>query len=161
LNKKVLIGQVLRPRGLRGELKTNAAFAELTKVYIDGREYKVDRSSLQNKFVYLCLAGVDSIEKAEKFRKKEIYVNENDLKIADDEVFADDLIGFAVLNANGEKIGKLKSVDDYGGGVFFEIAVAGVGYVHIPNEDEFITETNMKNKTITLTINALHSENVL
>jgi 16S rRNA processing protein RimM len=187
---KLLIGKILRPRGLKGELKveilTNvlSVFSSVKKIFIDGKEYKVIKGSVQNGYAYINLSGVDKIETAEKFRNKEIYINETEIELNEDEVLSTDLIGFAVLNTAGEKIGTVQNIDNYGGGDFFEIVVTGGGtptgqtgfpadsdlsanrkppmyYIQIPNEDEFILETNMKNKTITVTDSALTSETVL
>lgn len=159
----VTIGQVLKPRGLKGELKVEIlynrpqVFNDLTEVSIDGTKYAVTKSSVQNGFAYVNLQGVDVIEKAGRFRNKEIRVATDSLHLAADEVLSTDLIGFTVIH-NGKPIGTVKSVENYGAGDFFEIAVTGVGFVQIPNEDDFILETNMTQKTLTLTANALRAE---
>jgi 16S rRNA processing protein RimM len=165
--KRVLIGRILRPRGLKGELKveilTNIlfVFSSVQKIFIDGREYEVAKGSVQNGCAYINLSGIDSIEKAEKFRNKEIYINADEIKLNDGEVLSDDLIGFAVFGADGKKIGVVKNIENYGGGDFFEIAATGLGYIQIPNESEFISETNMREQKIILTDAALNSETVL
>jgi 16S rRNA processing protein RimM len=167
VSKKVCVGKILRPRGLTGELKvgilTNRpdVFAAVRSIYIGDNEFIVNRGSVQNNFAYLNLEGVNTVELADKFRNKEIYIDAADMPLSADEVLSTELIGFAVLNIKGERIGSVKAVEDYGGGVFFEIAVTGAGYVQIPNEDEFILETDMANKTITLTDNALLEETVI
>lgn len=159
----VTIGQILKPRGLKGELKVEilynrpVVFNDLQEVFIDDTKYAVVKSSVQNGFAYINLRGVDIIEKAERFRNKEIRVATEHLHLAADEVLSTDLIGFAVWH-NGKKIGVVNSVENYGAGDFFEIAVTGAGFIQIPNEDDFILETNMTQKTLTLTPNALRTE---
>lgn len=159
----VTIGTVLKPRGLKGELKVEilynrpAIFNDLTKVYLGNRPYQVNKSSVQNGFAYLYLDGVTTIEQAEVFRRQEVKVESDTLQLADDEVLSTDLVGFAVIHL-GKKIGKVEAVENYGGGDFFEIALTGAGYVQIPNEDDFIVETNMTDHTLTLTPNALAAE---
>ena len=161
----VTIGQILKPRGLKGELKVEilynrpVIFNELTEVFVGDVKYAVTKSSVQNGFAYVNLQGIDAIEKAERFRNQEIRVESSELNLAEDEVLSTDLIGFKVLH-NGKEIGTIKSVENYGAGDFFEIAVTGVGYIQIPNEDDFVLETNMTQKTLTLTPNALRAENV-
>lgn len=160
---QVEIGNILKPRGLKGELKVGITynrpqiFNQLEMVIIKNHEYQVVRSSLQNGFGYLMLAGIDTIEKAEQFRNAPLCVNDGALNLATDEVLSTQLIGFDVVHF-GKVIGKIKAVENYGGGDFFEIAVNGAGYVQIPNEDDFIAETNLSTKTITLTSNALAEE---
>jgi 16S rRNA processing protein RimM len=167
MDKKVLVGKILRPRGLSGELKVDiltnktTVFSTVKKVYIDDKEYTVTAGSIQGNYAYLNLLGVNKIEFAEKFRNREIFINAGDIKLNENEILSVDIIGYTVLNQKGEKIGVLRGVENYGGGDFFEIAIPVVGIVQIPNEDEFITETDTVRKTITLTDNALQSETIL
>ena len=159
----VTIGQILKPRGLKGELKVEILynrpqiFNDLKEVYLDGNKYPVVKSSVQNGFAYLNLQDITVIEKAERFRNKLVQVKADSLQLAADEVLSTDLIGFAVVH-NGKKIGTVKAVENYGAGDFFEIAITGAGFVQIPNEDDFIMETNMTQKTLILTANALSAE---
>ncbi len=159
----VAIGTVLKPRGLQGELKIDikynrpAVFDCLKSVFIDNQTYQVVRSSVQNGFAYLRLDGINSIEQAEKFRNQTVEVHQADLHLQPDEVLSSDLIGFEVVHL-GRKIGTVASIENYGAGDFFEIAVDGQGFVLLPNEDDFIAETNMNTHTLVLTPKALESE---
>lgn len=159
----VAIGTVLKPRGLQGELKVGIeynhpeVFHDLTTVTLAGRTYPVVRGSVQNGFAYLRLAGVDTIEKAEPLRNQTVMVDDSALKLHPDEVLSSTLIGFAVVH-QGKKIGTVTAVENYGAGDFFEIAVDGQEFVLLPNEDDFIAETNMTTRTLVLTPNALDAE---
>lgn len=159
----VAIGTVLKPRGLQGELKVGITynrpevFNDLTAVSLNGKTYPVVRGSVQNGFGYLRLTGIDSIEKAEKFRNQTVMVEDSALHLQADEVLSSQLIGFDVVHL-GKKIGTVAAVENYGGGDFFEIAVTGKEFVLIPNEDDFILETNMTTRTLVLTPNALEAE---
>lgn len=159
----VAIGTILKPRGLQGELKVDitynrpAVFNDLKTITINGQNYQVARGSVQNGFAYLRLMGVDTIEKAEKLRNQIVKVDATELHLAENEVLSSDLIGFEVVH-NGEKIGTVASIENYGAGDFFEIAVDGQGFVLLPNEDDFIAETNMTTRTLVLTPNALDAE---
>lgn len=159
----VAIGTILKPRGLQGELKIDITynrpmvFNEIKSVSLNEQTYQVARGSVQNGFAYLRLIGIDSIEKAEKLRNQIVKVDTSALHLADNEVLSSDLIGFEVVH-KGEKIGTVASIENYGAGDFFEIAVDGQGFVLIPNEDDFIAETNMATHTLVLTPNALDAE---
>ena len=159
----VAIGTVLKPRGLQGELKIEitynrpAVFNDLKSVSLNGKTYAVTRGSVQNGFAYLRLSGIDAIEKAELLRNQIVSVEDSALHLADNEVLSSDLIGFEVVH-NGKKIGTVASIENYGAGDFFEIAVDGQGFVLLPNEDDFIAETNMTTPTLVLTPNALEAE---
>ena len=147
-----LIGKVLKPRGLRGELKvqimTNLSniFGTIKTVQIGEKPYTVISGSVQSGFAYLTLDGINTYEQADLFRDKEIRVLSDQLEIDEDEVLVSDIIGFQVIDINGKNLGTLAGVENYGGG---EVLI--VGDMVIPYEDEFIVETNMKTKTITVT----------
>ncbi|MCQ2382450.1 MAG: ribosome maturation factor RimM [Clostridia bacterium] len=159
----VAIGTVLKPRGLQGELKVEmtynrpAVFNDLSTVTLANKTYHVARGSVQNGFAYLRLVGIDSIEKAENFRNQIVKVEDSALHLQADEVLSSDLIGFEVVH-QGKKIGTVASIENYGAGDFFEIAIDGQGFVLVPNEDDFIAETNMTTRTLVLTQNALEAE---
>ncbi|MDR0384274.1 MAG: ribosome maturation factor RimM [Christensenellaceae bacterium] len=155
-NKEVLIGKVLRPRGLKGELKTDATLFNLKKVLIDNKNFIVENVSKHNGFVYFKLVGVDNIDAAEKLRGKEIYAEPI---LQEGEILTSDLIGFTVV-CGDKKIGKVKSVESYGGGNFLSIACFG-GFRNIPYEDEFIVETNMTKKEIIINDAALQEDIIL
>ena len=159
----VAIGTVLKPRGLQGELKIGMTynhpeiFNELTEVILNGKAYVVERGSVQNGFAYLRLTGIDSIEKAEQFRNQEVKVEESALHLEDNEILSSELIGFEVVHM-GKVVGEVVAVENYGAGDFFEIAITGKEFVLIPNEDDFVLETNVKTRTLVLAPNALESE---
>ncbi len=159
----VAIGTVLKPRGLQGEIKVGMTynhteiFNNLTTVSLNNQTYKVERGSVQNGFAYLRLVGIDSFEKADKLRNQTVMVEESDLCLQDNEILSSELIGFDVVHL-GKKVGTVVSVENYGAGDFFEIAITGKEFVLIPNEDDFILETNVTTRTLVLTPNALESE---
>lgn len=159
----VAIGTVLKPRGLQGEIKIGIeynhpeVFNDLTMVSLRGQAYQVVRGSVQNGFAYLRLTGIDSIEKAEKLRNVTVMVEESDLHLQADEILSTELVGFNVVHLD-KKIGTVTAVENYGGGDFFEIAVTGKEFILIPNEDDFILETNLITRTLVLKPNALETE---
>ncbi|MCL2850833.1 MAG: ribosome maturation factor RimM [Firmicutes bacterium] len=154
MKNKFLIGKILKPRGLKGELKiqilTNVldVFTSLKKVYIGNNDqadsYTVVKSSIQNEFAYISIKDVTTVERAEDFRDMQIFVNKNQLEIADDEIIADDILGFEIINQKGVKLGVLKSIENYGGSDFLNLG----NELEIPYEEEFIIETNMTDKKI-------------
>ncbi|MCL2847109.1 MAG: ribosome maturation factor RimM [Firmicutes bacterium] len=146
-NEKELlqIGRVLKPRGLRGELKiqilTNrpSVFMGQKTVWIGRREYAVRGTSFHSGFAYIFLDGIDKIEKAEVLKGKAVEVPRECFELADDEVLDIDLIGFTVVTENGKTIGVLETIENDN---------LVVGDTIIPNEDDFVIETNMKTKQI-------------
>ena len=70
------------------------------------------------------------------------------------------LVNLHVVFEDGDTkvVGEVVAVENYGAGDFFEIAITGKEFVLIPNEDDFVLETNVKTRTLVLAPNALESE---
>lgn len=120
MKSELTIGKVLKPRGLKGELKIelyasdSARFSHLKRLKIDGIEYCVDRISPEGAIGYVSLEGIDTVEKAEELRGKLITANRNDLpKLPDGKYYIVDMIGLDVIVA-GEVVGEVCDVLQYG-----------------------------------------------
>lgn len=150
----VTIGKVLKPRGLSGEVKcqvlTNipnafSRVANVEKVSDSGADY-----------IFIKFKGVNSVEAAETLRGKFIQIDRGLLPLADDEVIADDLIGFEVIGTNGKKLGTVRGIELIGAGEVFDC-----GHFMFPNEDAFVIETHMRKKHIIVDEKMLEEEVVL
>lgn len=121
----LMIAEVLKPQGVRGEVKLKPYTADAgsfsrwkTLFLFDGKEYtpvpsRVSR--IHDGFVYTVLGDCASMEDAEKFRSRELFI---DRKHADpgspDADFIEDLIGCEAVDENGTVIGTLTEVLQYG-----------------------------------------------
>lgn len=120
MKSELTIGKVLKPRGLKGELKIelyasdSARFSRLKKLKIDGIDYEVQHISPEGGTGYVTLAGIDTVEKAEALRSKLITANRNDLpKLPDGKYYIVDMIGLDVV-VSGEVVGEVADVLQYG-----------------------------------------------
>ena len=158
---KYLIGRVLKPRGLRGELKVQILanfdnpYDRLTKVYIDGKIQTVTKVSIQNGFAYIMIDGVNTVEAAEEFRGLELFVTKAQLKLEPDDILVDSLVGFSVLNQKGKTLGKITSIE-----VFGERVIISCEKFDFPYEDDFVVSTNITDCTIVIRENMLVVEEV-
>lgn len=145
--QRIQVSTVLRPRGLRGELKCTAFpyGIEPKTVYVDGREIAVEQFSNQQNFTYLYLAGVTTVEVAERFRNKSIEIDRTDMNIGADEILTSDLVGYTVIDQDGEKMGVVRGVENYGAGDIIDC-----GTFMFPYEDDFIVETDTKTRVLTI-----------
>jgi len=142
--QRVQVSSVLKPRGLRGELKCRQFPCAVPEViYIDGQAINVLNSSEYGGNTYLFLSGVTSIETAERLRNKEIFIDREELVLGDDEILSTELIGYSVLDESGKELGLVKSIDNYGAG---DLVICDTCI--IPYEDDFIIETNIKKRTL-------------
>lgn len=120
MKSELTIGKVLKPRGLKGEIKIeiyasdSARFCHLKKLKIDSVEYDVNHISPEGNVGYVTLCGIDSVEKAELLRGKLITASRNDLpELPDGKYYIVDMIGLDVVVA-GDVIGEVCDVLQYG-----------------------------------------------
>lgn len=120
MKSELTIGKVLKPRGLKGELKLElyssnpARFLHLKKLKIDDCQYGVARISVEANFAYCSLEGIDSAEKAESLRGKLVTCARSELPpLEEGEHYIVDMIGLAVI-VNGEEKGRVSDVLQYG-----------------------------------------------
>jgi len=115
---KILIGTILRPQGIKGELKINPItddinrFNKLKEVYIDGVLRKVLSARVAAGEVFVYIDKVINRNDAELMRGKEIYIDKKDAVIPKGRFLISDIIGCGIF-ANGELIGKMTGVLQY------------------------------------------------
>ena len=108
-------GEIVNTHGLRGHVKVMPwadapeVLLEFDRYFIDGKEYAVEKASVQKSMVLLKLEGVDDIDAAIKLRGKELCLSREDVALEEGTVFVADLIGLPVL-ADGQEIGKITEV---------------------------------------------------
>lgn len=154
----ITIGKVLKPRGLSGEVKvqilTNKSDILLGLKTALG--LKILKCSIQNGFAYMNFEGINTVEAADRLRGQEIQVARGNMVLEDDEVLADDLIGFSVVDTAGKLLGTVKMIETIGASDVFDC-----GHFMFPNEDSFVLETDITKRQITVNEKMLEEEIVL
>ena len=126
LNPYLLIGEIVRPQGIRGEVKVRHytddpyRFEELTEALTPkGEGYaplRITGCRVQKEDVFLTLEGVADRDAAEKLRGVKLYVDRaNARNLGEDEVFIADILGATARDTQGNVIGTLKEVLTPGG----------------------------------------------
>lgn len=120
MKSELTIGKVLKPRGLKGEIKfelyssDSARFSRLKRLKIDGIEYAITHLSVEGNMCYCTLDGVCDVDKAESLRGKFITCQRDDLpKLPEGKYYIVDMIGLDVV-VGGEIVGKVTDVLQYG-----------------------------------------------
>ena len=152
------IGYISYTHGLDGKVKIvpmvfNSDFEKYVKnnnIYI-GFQNKYEEIKINiivfNGKVFLCkIIGIDKIEEAKRFLKKEIYIEIGD---KNDFIDAEKLVGFNVFIENDKEIyGKIIDFGNYGSGMLIEIKTKkGKSEFYSCNNDE-IKDIDYKNKII-------------
>ena len=126
LSAYLLIGQVLRPQGIKGLVKVRPdtddpnRFLDLETVFVrQGEGYlemPVEEISVREDGVYLRLNGAQDRDAAEKQRNLMLYVDRaHAVELSEDETFICDLIGCRVVDSQGNELGKVADVLQPGG----------------------------------------------
>ena len=126
MNNYLLIGEVLKPQGVKGDVKVRPItcdifrFEDLDEVFFvkDG-EYSpigVSLVRMDEDAVYLHFDGIDDRNQAETIRGNLLYVDRaHAVELEEDENFIVDLIGLKGVDDEGNEYGKLVDVMQPGG----------------------------------------------
>ena len=150
----MIIAKILKPQGIRGEVKAELYisdinnFKSIKSVYIENTPYTIKNYSFRNGFLYLSFNEVASRNDAENLRDKEISVEKDELLPLDEgKYYVDDLIGCKVVDENGENIGKIRDVNNYGASDILSIR-DGSEEVLCPFLDKVFVSINIKDKVV-------------
>ncbi|MDE6613290.1 MAG: ribosome maturation factor RimM [Clostridia bacterium] len=114
---KLTVAAVLKPQGIRGEVKVKALtdsaedLKDIKVMEIGGVEYAVLSVRAQGEFAYLTLRGVADRNAAELLRGLEVCVSrDNAPPLPEGRYYIADLIGCEVFTSRGERLGGVVDV---------------------------------------------------
>lgn len=156
--EKLLLGTVLKPQGIKGELKLSAALSEnmikdIQNVYLDNSENAtgVEHLVFRFGFYYLQLSGIDDRDKSETLRGCNVYILKQDTQLPENTFLIEDLIGSDVYNKEDKYLGIVTNVENYGATDVFtilegkrEYTVAFLSSIFIKIEDKKIIVDEQK-----------------
>jgi 16S rRNA processing protein RimM len=157
---RVVLAEISRPRGVRGEMlaisqtDVPGRIESLRKAQArlaDGSDVEIE---ISNAWPYrgdwvLKLAGVDSMDEAERFRGADIWVPLAERgSLPDGEFFRSDLLGCAVVDdVTGRELGVVEGWQQYGGPSLLQVQVDG-REVLIPFVDEICRKVDLEARVI-------------
>lgn len=159
----LLLGRILRPHGVRGELKIQVAtdyperIAELETVYIasdmnaeNPRPYAVQAARLHQGYVLLTIKGIASRNDADKLRGSYVMVNVADaVPLDEDEFYLYELIGMQVVTEDGQELGAIAEVMETGANDVY-IVRSDTGTILLPAHEETVIEYDFDARTVTM-----------
>ncbi len=161
----LVIGEVLRPHGVRGEVRMRVLtdnrehLPSLKYVYLadspsDKRKNKVELDGLRfNKaYALLSFAGVSSRDEAELMRDKLVMIDiEQATPLEDGQYYLFQLIGLSVI-ADGAEIGLIKEVLQTGANDVYIVENEFHGELLIPAHEETIASIDFEARVVTMTL---------
>ena len=161
----LLIGEITKPQGIRGEMKLKPFTADVTR--FDGLTlvYKkqgdafepmaIEVVRVEADAVYLCLDGITDRTGAEKMRGMQLFIDRaHALELDEDENFICDLIGVRAVDDFGREIGVLADVLQPGACDVY-VFRGGMGEVLVPALKRAVLSVDIHNKTMLLSGKAL------
>ena len=126
MQEYLLIGEITKPQGVRGELKLRpftcdvSRFEGLKKAYIkEGENYravKIDVRRVGDDAVFMRMEGIETRNDAEAIRGTMLYIDRaNAVELDEDSCFICDLMGLKGVLTDGSEIGKIIDVMQPGG----------------------------------------------
>lgn len=113
--EKLLIGEILKPQGIRGEVKMKnftdgfSSVSGLKTVYIGDTAYEVLKMRC-DKDVYIFLKGIYDRDGAEKLRGLSVYADKDSVFRGENKYFICDVIGCEILFDGGERFGQVEDI---------------------------------------------------
>src|SRR4051794_39918578 len=136
MTSRVCIAQIGAAHGVRGEVRLKAFTADLLGVTRygaleseDGKQrFEIEAVRPAKDMLVARLKGITDRDAAERLKNVRLYVAREKLpQPADDEFYHADLVGLAATKADGEVIGTVKAVHNFGAGDLLEIESAAGG----------------------------------
>jgi 16S rRNA processing protein RimM len=117
----VVIGDIVSPFGLRGEVKVvlqtdfPERFEEIEEAFVGkgagGRLMKIEKVRFHKGLVLVKFAGVDDISTAELLRGMQVRIGESEQPpLEEGEYYIHDIIGLDVVTTEGKDLGKVNEV---------------------------------------------------
>ncbi|MDO4743303.1 MAG: ribosome maturation factor RimM [bacterium] len=151
------IGRIVGTHGIRGEVRVQPwsdepeFLKQFKSFYLDGKgEEAINVVSVRphKNIVIIKFSGIDTIESAEKYRNRIIFINRRDAKIEKGRYFIQDLIGCRVYHIdNGNLLGEISDVSQTGANDVWHIFDGKEEYL-IPSIPEVVISVNIEQEEI-------------
>ena len=151
----IVIGEILKPQGIRGEVKVKpllddaADMHHFKRVYIGGKEYKVLACRTDAQAAALALSGVADRDAAELLRGKEVAALRTDAPALEEgRYYIVDLIGCTVVTEKGVHLGEIADILPAHTDIY--VLKDGDKEGMFPAADGVILDVDIENKKLTV-----------
>lgn len=150
LKKYLEAGKIVGTHGIRGEVRVETwcdspvFFSKLSKVYLKNGETELSVKSRPHKNIAIMkIKGIDTIEAADKYLGKVLYMDREHADLPKDTFFIADLMGLEVLDSSDNKLyGKISDVFKTGANDVYEITDENNKKYLVPVIDDVVKEIN-------------------
>ena len=154
--EKVVLGQIVAPHGVRGDLRimpltsNTQLFLDMDYLLLpDDRRLHIVKARPHKNIMLVTVTVVASIEEAEALRGQKVSVYREDMpELPEGRYYVGDLIGLPVLDEQGSRIGTFKDVLPTGSKDVYVIQPPEGKDILVANIPENIREIDLKNGRI-------------
>ena len=161
MNQMLRVGAVIKPHGIRGEIKVWPTtddpyrFDELSEIILvkGSSEKRIGISSVKHfkNIVILGLSGIDTVESAEALRGADLYVDrEHAAPLSEGEYYIGDIIGMEVQDEEAHHLGTISDVIDTAANDVYVVKLAGRRDLLIPAIKQCIANVDVENNLMTV-----------
>ena len=159
MNKKIPLGEILKPHGIKGELKIlfyneeSKSLQKNQKVFLESPqkniiEYKIERIFYSFRKNRIKFFDINTIDEADDLRGYIVNVDRNDLpKINDSEYYLIDLVGYSLIDKSNNNYGKVIEVLALPANSVLNISKDDKEYL-IPLIDDVVLEVDQNQEVI-------------
>jgi len=160
-NKKICVGIILGPHGVRGQVKLGSYTAEPEALFdyapltdeSGARVFDVTFRGVGSDHFLAVIAGVSDRDAAQALKGTKLFVDRAALPPEEEgEYYLADLLGLAAQDQKGQSVGIVQEVHDYGAGVFLEIKPANAKSFMLPFKDAFVPSVDLAAGTMEVVI---------
>ena len=155
MQEKLIIGTILKPQGIRGEVKVKyftdspQDVKKFGRVFIDGEARKIMSFRFDGEAVYLGLYGIADRNAAELLRGKQVLADRLDAPALDEGTYyIIDLLGSKIITETGKELGELIKIVPAATDVY--TLKQGDREILFPAVKGLVLEVNVEEKVITI-----------
>ena len=159
--KLIKVANILDAHGIKGEVKLlsfveNPDFFKINSVLTDAAGTKIFAIKITGAVknaIIVKIEGINDRNTAELLKNTELFAPSSALPpLADDEFYHSQLIGLEARSENGEKIGTVAAIHNYGAGDIVEITTISGESEMLPLTAPWVGEINIKQGFIAVTL---------
>ncbi len=155
------IGKIVNTSGIKGILKIKPftddikKFSNLKTIYIKTKsgltEFKIEQVRYVKNMVMLKLAGIDTVEEAEKYRNLYIKIlRDQEEELEEGSYYVVDILGCKVNTDANQELGKIVDVFQTGSNDVYVVKDEQGKQILLPAIKQVIKNVDIKNKIITV-----------
>lgn len=152
--------KIINTRGLKGECKLYSytddpahRFEPGRILYLDQNRNKpleIVKSSMSKGLIFVFFKGIDTVEKAEALKDKDLFIPKEDLPEPEEgEYYYHELAGCQVYNEDHEDLGKVTDILETGPNLVLRVSNKEGNFL-VPFVDQFIVSVDRHDKVIVI-----------